>query len=102
MTHPPDSATERARRAAALARIAIDAQELPTLATELAAGLEAAKSLHAVPVEGVEPLWTLAEDAETERSDRVEPSLSRDELLANAPEHREGLLRVPDGSGGAR
>ncbi len=102
MTAPQDPATERARRAAALVRIAIDAHELPGLAAELDSALEAAKSLLAVPVEGVEPLWTLNEDAASERLDEVRPSLARDLVLANAPEQRDGMVRVPDGPGGAR
>jgi aspartyl-tRNA(Asn)/glutamyl-tRNA(Gln) amidotransferase subunit C len=102
MTATPEPAIERARRAAALARIAIDAHELPGVAAELEAALEAARSLREVSVVGIEPLWTLAECVETERSDRVEPSLPRELVLANAPEQREGLLQVPDAAGGRR
>lgn len=99
MTHPAD---ERLLRAAELARIALEPHEVPALARDLERTLAAWASLGALDVEQVEPLWSLAESPGLGRADRVAPSLERGELLANAAEVEDGMLRVPDALGGAR
>lgn len=98
----PKTAEERLLCAAALARIELEPHEVPRLARELDRTLAAWASLREVDVEGVAPLWSVAAEHGPERADRVEPSLARDELLANAAEREEGLLRAPDALGGAR
>ena len=45
--------------------------------------------------DGVEPLVTVLELRNILRDDVADKLITRDELLSNAPEHRDGFFRVP-------
>lgn len=79
---------------ARLARIALDEAEVERFRAQLSGILEHFQALAAVDTEGVEPTAHPLPLANVMRSDEVQPSLPRDEVLANAPVAEEGYLRV--------
>lgn len=79
---------------ARLARIALDEAEVERFRAQLSGILEHFQALAAVDTEGVEPTAHPLPLANVMRSDEVQPSLARDEVLANAPVAEEGYLRV--------
>ena len=84
-----------ARKVARLARIGVDDRDLPTIQKELSEILAFMKRLVDVDVEGVEALSSVAPTRFKKRTDAVESSSCKDEILANAPEARQGFFVVP-------
>jgi aspartyl-tRNA(Asn)/glutamyl-tRNA(Gln) amidotransferase subunit C len=94
------TASERITRAdvehvARLARLALTEEELVALTDELAAILEHAAQVSALDTEGVEPTAHPLPLLNVFRPDAVGPTLSRDEVLAEAPAAEDGRFRVP-------
>ncbi|MEM8756054.1 MAG: Asp-tRNA(Asn)/Glu-tRNA(Gln) amidotransferase subunit GatC [Pseudomonadota bacterium] len=83
------------RRVAHLARIEVAEDDLEPLAKELSAILDFADELAEVDVEGVEPMTSVTPMALKRRADVVTEGGIRDEVLANAPDAREGFFAVP-------
>jgi aspartyl-tRNA(Asn)/glutamyl-tRNA(Gln) amidotransferase subunit C len=90
------------QRIAKLARLAVDAQELPAVRQKLNAILGVISQMQAVPTQGIAPLahptafvqpvaLRLREDCVTEPND--EPSRAAN--MANAPAQEDGLFLVP-------
>ena len=84
-----------ARKVARLARIGVDDRDLPTIQKELSAILAFMERLAEVDVEGVEALLSVAPMRLKKRADAVESGSCEDEILANAPEARQGFFVVP-------
>ena len=84
-----------ARKVARLARIGVDDRDLPTIQKELSAILAFMERLTEVDVEGVEALSSVAPMKLKKRADAVESGSCEDEILANAPEARQGFFVVP-------
>jgi aspartyl-tRNA(Asn)/glutamyl-tRNA(Gln) amidotransferase subunit C len=85
------------RHVARLARLALSEQEEERFAAQLGHVLEYVERLQAVDVAGVEPL-SFAGDAAAGlalREDEPRPSLPRDKVLAQAPEHNGEAFLVP-------
>jgi aspartyl-tRNA(Asn)/glutamyl-tRNA(Gln) amidotransferase subunit C len=80
---------------ARLARLALTAEEIDGLTTELAAILEYAAQVSALDTEGVPPTAHPLPLANVFRRDEIRPGLSRDEVLAEAPAAEDGRFRVP-------
>ncbi|HEY8532066.1 MAG TPA: Asp-tRNA(Asn)/Glu-tRNA(Gln) amidotransferase subunit GatC, partial [Limnochorda sp.] len=57
--------------------------------------LDAFDVLRRVPTEGVEPTAHVVPLYNVLRADEVRPSMPREQVLANAPEARDGFFRVP-------
>lgn len=87
--------TETVRRVARLARIAVEEDELEPLAGELNTILHWVEQLNEVDVEGVEPMTSVTPMALKRRADEVTDGDRRDDILANAPDTREGFFAVP-------
>jgi aspartyl-tRNA(Asn)/glutamyl-tRNA(Gln) amidotransferase subunit C len=83
------------RRVAHLARIRVEEDQLDALAGELSRILAFAEQLAEVDVEGVEPMTSVTPMRLKRREDVVTDGNIRDEVLANAPETREGFFVVP-------
>lgn len=83
------------RRVAKLARIAVAEQELEGLAGELSSILGWIEQLQEVDVSAVEPMSAVTPMALSRRDDIVADGGIRDQVLANAPETREGFFAVP-------
>lgn len=88
-----DAAT--VRKVAKLARIAVEEHEVEPLAKELSSILDWAQQLQEVDVEGVEPMTSAVPMKLKRRKDVVTDGDRRDDVLANAPDAREGFFAVP-------
>lgn len=86
---------ETARRVARLARIAVDEAELDALAEELSRILGFVEQLSEVDTAGVEPLAAVTPMPLKMREDAVTDGDIADQILANAPDAREGFFAVP-------
>ena len=80
---------------AKLARLEITDAEKARYTLQLANILGHAEELNAVEVTGVEPTFHVLPLRNVLREDLVKPSLSREEVLQNAPDKAKGAFRVP-------
>jgi aspartyl-tRNA(Asn)/glutamyl-tRNA(Gln) amidotransferase subunit C len=87
--------TKTAARVAHLARIRVDASDLPHLAGELNGIIAFMEQLNAVDVTGVEPMTSVTPMRLPLRADAVTDGGIRDRILANAPAARDGFFTVP-------
>ena len=82
-------------RIARLARIAVPADELEPLATELSRILTWIEQLNEVDTEGVPPMTGVTAMRLAWREDRVTDGGRPEDILANAPERQDGYFVVP-------
>ncbi|MDB5393401.1 MAG: gatC [Rhodospirillales bacterium] len=82
-------------RIARLARIRLTDDEKNHLAAELSQVMDWVDELQTVDTEGVEPLTSVVGARLKTRSDIVTLNVTRDEVLANAPEATAGFFTVP-------
>jgi aspartyl-tRNA(Asn)/glutamyl-tRNA(Gln) amidotransferase subunit C len=87
--------TETARKVAHLARIAVKEEDLRALAGELSAVLAFMEQLNEVDVTGVEPMTSVTPMRLPRRADVVTDGNIQSQILANAPDAREGFFAVP-------
>ena len=88
-----DAAT--VRKVARLARISVEEAEVEPLASEITGILDWIEQLQEVDVEGVEPMTSAVPMRLKRRTDNVTDGDRRDDVLANAPDAREGFFAVP-------
>jgi aspartyl-tRNA(Asn)/glutamyl-tRNA(Gln) amidotransferase subunit C len=84
-----------ARRVAHLARIEVAESDLDGVARELSSIIGLMDQLAAVDVEDVEPMFSVTPMAAHWRDDVVTDGGRRDDILANAPDVRDGFFAVP-------
>lgn len=82
-------------KVARLARLRLTPDELERITAQLAGMLEHFRDMDALDLEGVEPMTQAYPLVNVMRADVVEPSLDRDEVLAQAPVVEDGRFRVP-------
>ena len=87
--------TATAAKVAKLARIKVDEAALPALAEEFNAILGFIEQLNAVDVSGVEPMTSVTPQRLKRRADQVNDGDQQMQILANAPDAREGFFAVP-------
>lgn len=87
--------TATAAKVAKLARIKVDEAALPALAEEFNAILGFIEQLNAVDVSGVEPMTSVTPQRLKRRADQVNDGDQQMQVLANAPDAREGFFAVP-------
>ncbi len=87
--------TNTVRKVAHLARIAVREDELAPLAAELNSILGWVEQLAQVDVSGVEPMTSVSPMALKRRADEVTDGNRQADILANAPDPREGFFTVP-------
>ena len=87
--------TATAAKVAKLARIKVDEVALPALAEEFNAILGFIEQLNAVDVSGVEPMTSVTPQRLKRRADEVNDGDQQMQVLANAPDAREGFFAVP-------
>lgn len=87
--------TDTVKRVAKLARIAVDEKDLAPMTGELNTILEWVEKLAEVDVDGIEPMTSVTPMTLHQREDAVTDGNRRDDILANAPDHREGFFAVP-------
>ncbi|HJN83631.1 MAG: Asp-tRNA(Asn)/Glu-tRNA(Gln) amidotransferase subunit GatC [Verrucomicrobiota bacterium] len=78
-----------------LARIALSPEEEGKLSTQLGDILGYVKKLEELDVTGVEPMAHAVPMANVLRADEVQPSISQEAALANAPRQANSLFVVP-------
>ena len=87
--------TATAAKVAKLARLKVDEAALPALAEEFNAILGFIEQLNAVDVTGVEPMTSVTPQRLKRRADQVNDGDQQMQVLANAPDAREGFFAVP-------
>lgn len=80
---------------ARLARLDLTDDERERMRAELSQILEHAEKIQALDLDGVPPTSHSVSIRNALRADEVTPSLSPDEVLANAPEVEDGRIKVP-------
>ena len=80
---------------ARLARLALTDEERARFADQLGRILEYCARLDQMPIEGVPATSHVVPIVNVLREDVVGQSLSRDDVLAQAPAHDQGFFRVP-------
>ena len=83
------------RKVAKLARIAVEDDEVEPFARELSGILDWVEQLQEVDVDDVEPMTSAVPLRLKRREDVVTDGDRRDDILANAPDAREGFFAVP-------
>jgi len=78
-----------------LSRLDLSEQEKERFAGQLSAILAYMDKLNELDTGDVEPMVHGITGTQMVREDRVAPSLSRDEALANAPGQADGCFKVP-------
>jgi aspartyl-tRNA(Asn)/glutamyl-tRNA(Gln) amidotransferase subunit C len=80
---------------AALARLAFSEEEKVTLTAQLNTILQYMEQLNTLDTRNVEPLSQVIELSNVFRRDDLEPSLSREEIMKNAPARTEKFFKIP-------
>lgn len=86
---------EEVYKVAELARLKLSEQEAEQFTSQLNDILEFANKLNELDTENVEPTSHVLPMINVLREDEVRPSLDREKVLENAPEHQDGMFRVP-------
>ncbi|MDH7488719.1 MAG: Asp-tRNA(Asn)/Glu-tRNA(Gln) amidotransferase subunit GatC [Anaerolineae bacterium] len=79
---------------AELAKLALTDEEKERYRLQLSAILEYADMLQRLDLDGVPPMSHAVALTNITRPDEPAASSPRDEILANAPDHKDGLIRV--------
>jgi aspartyl-tRNA(Asn)/glutamyl-tRNA(Gln) amidotransferase subunit C len=82
-------------KVALLARLQLTEAELTTMTSQLADVVAYVDQLAEVDTDGIEPMAHAVELANVFAEDAVEPSLPREQALANAPRHNDRGYLVP-------
>lgn len=80
---------------ARLARLGLSAEELSGYEAQLGVILDHAARVQQINTDGIEPTAHPLPMVNAFRADVVRPSLVRDEVLEQAPDHQDGYFRVP-------
>jgi aspartyl-tRNA(Asn)/glutamyl-tRNA(Gln) amidotransferase subunit C len=84
-----------AAKVAKLARIRVEADQLPKLAEQLSGILGFMEQLNEVNVDGIEPMVSVTPMRLVRRKDAVTDGNIQAHVLKNAPDAREGFFAVP-------
>ena len=87
--------SKTAAHVAKLARIRVEDKALPALAAEFNTILGFIEQLNEVDVDGVEPMTSVTPMRLKRRVDEVTDGGIAGQVLANAPDSREGFFAVP-------
>lgn len=86
---------DRIRHVSLLARIALSPEEEERLGKDFETMLDYVSQLERADISGVEPTYHVLPLTNVSRDDVVEPPLSAEEALRNAPARIGGSFRVP-------
>lgn len=86
---------EEVERVSLLARLHLSPAELETMTHQLSRILDYVDQLNELNTDDVEPRAHAIEMSNVFAADEVQPSLDRDEALANAPKRDDECYRVP-------
>jgi aspartyl-tRNA(Asn)/glutamyl-tRNA(Gln) amidotransferase subunit C len=90
-----DISRQEVEHVARLARLELTDDEKLTFTRQLSSILTYMDQLKTVDTTGVEPTATVLPVTNVFREDEVQPSLSQEHALANAPDQSGGFFRVP-------
>lgn len=86
---------EQVERVANLARLNLTEEEKESMTKDMEAIIEFADQINGLDIKDVEPTAHVLPINNVFREDVVRPSLDREKLLQNAPNHENGCFRVP-------
>ena len=95
MSHVTQISRDEVAHLARLARLALTDAELDGFAGQLDAILGHVGRIQAVDVTGVEPTGNPLTDVNVTRPDVVQPGLTQDQAIAQAPKAVDGRFAVP-------
>lgn len=87
--------SQTVERVSLLARLQLSADELKSMTEQMGHILEYVRQLDELDTSGVEPMAHAIDMCNVFAEDVHTPGLSREEALANAPNHDEECFRVP-------
>lgn len=91
-----DITKDTVKKLAKLSSIGLSDNEIDAMTTELTAIVGFVEELQSVDIDGVEPTFQVTGLQDAFRADEVTPvTLSREELLSNAPAQQDGYIKVP-------
>ncbi|WP_273852776.1 Asp-tRNA(Asn)/Glu-tRNA(Gln) amidotransferase subunit GatC [Guptibacillus spartinae] len=86
---------EEVKHVANLARLEMDEAEVEKFTTQLDDIISMAEQLNELDTENIEPTTHVLDLKNVLREDKVQPWLSREEALKNAPDQENGQVKVP-------
>ena len=86
---------KQVQHVATLARLKLSADEMKRFTSQLSAVLDTINQLNEVDTADVDPMSHPSDLVNVLRDDAMQPSLPRDDALANAPVKRDGFFVVP-------
>lgn len=86
---------EEVQHVAKLARLSLDEEKSVQFTEQLNQILKFAEKLDELDTDGVEPTSHVMPLSNVLREDVVQPSITREKALANAPEKQDGMFKVP-------
>ncbi|WP_377891701.1 Asp-tRNA(Asn)/Glu-tRNA(Gln) amidotransferase subunit GatC [Alkalihalobacillus sp. R86527] len=86
---------EQVKHVANLARLEMDESEVEKFTTQLDDIISMAEQLNELDTDNVEPTTHVLDLKNVLREDKVQPWLSREEALKNAPDEENGQVKVP-------
>jgi len=86
---------EQVQHIAELARLALSDEERSLYQEQLSAILEHFEQLQELDTEAIPPTATVLPLRSVMRADESRPPFPREDILANAPAHKEGCFKVP-------
>lgn len=86
---------EEVKHVANLARLAITEEETEMFTNQLDAIIKFAEQLNELDTTGVEPTTHVLEMKNILREDKAEKGLPVEDVVKNAPDHKDGYIRVP-------
>ncbi|WP_077614305.1 Asp-tRNA(Asn)/Glu-tRNA(Gln) amidotransferase subunit GatC [Caenibacillus caldisaponilyticus] len=87
---------EQVEHVADLARLAFTDEEIAVFTKDLGDIIAFAEQLNELDTDGIEETTHVLNIANVMRPDEVRESISREEALLNAPDKRDGQVRVPN------
>jgi len=91
-----DITKDTVKKLAKLSSIGLSAEEVEAMTGELASIVGFVEQLQSVDVENVDPTFQVTGLQDTFRADQVNPdTYSRELLLSNAPDQKDGYIKVP-------
>ncbi len=86
---------EQVEHIAALARLRLTTEERDQFTIQLNQILQYAEKLNELETDHIEPTSHIDPMSNVMREDKVQPSLPREKALLNAPDHQDGMFKVP-------
>lgn len=86
---------EQVKHVAHLARLALTDEEAEQMTKDLAAIIQYAEQLNELDTENIEPTTHVIDMKNVMRKDEPKEWITQEEALKNAPDHKDGLFRVP-------